>query len=100
MFGSALAAKWSGIDLADVYAEWARSMQKYSLGAINCGMELCSREQYPPNFGDFVSKCDLYKPENNIHMIEKKFTPEQLEANKKRISEIVAMLAKNKKHDG
>lgn len=76
-----------------VYTDWAEDLQTYTLGAIQCGIVAAKREAHPPNLGEFTNHCKAYRPpESNVLKLERKLTPEQIEANQKRIAEMVAML--------
>ena len=94
-FGVQVLAKWQGMDMQEVYQDWADAMQDISLGAINHGIKLSKQQPYPPNQGEFIAYCQTYKPSMPL-MIESKLTPEQIEENRKRIAGIAAMLAKGK----
>lgn len=88
-------AKWQGMDMQSVYADWAESMQEYSLGAINHGIEQAGDLQHPPSKGEFKILCQCYKPKLPP-MIDHKVSPEQLEKNRLRIAEIARTLAAKK----
>jgi len=75
-----------------VYADWAESLQSYTLGAINFAIGVSKQDAHPPNLGEFISYCKAYNPTNNVIKLESKFTPEQLEVNKKRIADILTTL--------
>lgn len=94
-FGNQMNAKWQGIDLHEVYADWAEAADGLSLGAINHGIELSKKNQHPPSQGEFIENCRLYKPALPT-MIDCKITPEQLKANRKRIADIAKTLAGSK----
>ena len=89
---------WQGMDMQDVYADWADALQACSLGAIQFGIELAKLEpgNNPPTQGQFVAMCRKYEPVPNVHQIENRLTPEQLEKNRRRIAEISAALATKK----
>jgi len=88
-------AKWKGIDMQSVYQDWAESMQGLSLGAINHGIEISNGGEHPPSKGEFIRNCKDYKPAQLLK-IESKLSPEQREANKKRIADIAASLHRSK----
>ena len=88
-------SKWQGINLQDVYSDWADAMQGLSLGAINFGIEISKGGEHPPSQGEFVKNCKGYKPAELLK-IECKLSLEQREANKRRIAEMVKNLAKGK----
>jgi len=94
-FGNQLSAKWQGIDMDEVHADWADAMQGLSLGAINHGIEVSKGGAHPPSQGEFINNCKGYKPAELLK-IESKLSPEQREANKRRIAEMVRNLAKGK----
>ena len=93
---------WQGMDMRDVYADWAEALQGCSLGAIQFGIELAKLEpgNNPPTQGQFVAFCRKYEPVQNVHQIVHRLTPEQIEANKRRIAEIAANLANKKTSTG
>lgn len=97
-FGRRSADMWQGMEMADVYEDWADSLQGCSLGAIQHGIELAKLEpgSNPPTQGQFVAFCRKYEPVPNVHQLENRLTPEQLEKNKRRIAEIAAGLAAKK----
>lgn len=82
--------------MQEVYADWADALQNCSVGAIQYGIFLAKSEQSrdPPTQGQFVAMCKKYVPEVNHNQLDHKLTPEQMEANKKRISEIAAEFAR------
>lgn len=84
--------------MQDVYADWADALQACSLGAIQFGIELAKLESSnnTPTQGQFVAMCRKYEPVPNVHQLENRLTPEQLEKNRKRIAEISAILAAKK----
>ena len=88
-------SKWQGINLQDVYADWADAMQGLSLGAINYGIEISKTGEHPPSQGEFVKNCKGYKPAELLK-IECKLTSEQREANRQRIADIAKNLSKAK----
>jgi hypothetical protein len=79
--------------MADVYADWAESMQQLSLGAINFGIEAAKSGAHPPSQGEFVQHCKQFKPDTNVLRIESKITTEQQETNRARIAEIARKFA-------
>lgn len=88
-------SKWQGIDLQEVYADWAEQMQEFTLAAINHGIEVSKQDGHPPSQGEFKKNCRGYKPPELLK-IGVKLTPEQIEKNKQRIAEIARNLAKSK----
>jgi hypothetical protein len=94
-YGNQLMAKWQGINLQDVYADWAERMQGLSLGSINYGIEISKGGEHPPSQGEFINNCKGYKPAELLK-IESKLTPEQREANKQRIADMVKNLSRSK----
>ena len=95
-FGSQALSKWSGMDMRDVYQDWAGSMQNLSLGAIQYGIEQSKKETHPPNQGEFIKHCSGYRASAHVFKIESKLTPEQIAKNKLRIAEIAKNLAGRK----
>lgn len=87
---------WQDMDMHEVYADWADALQACSIGAIQYGIYLAKSDQSrePPTQGQFVAMCKKYVPEVNHNQLDHKLTPEQMEANKKRISEIAAEFAR------
>jgi len=88
-------AKWQGIELQDVYKDWAESMQELTLGAINHGIEESKKSENPPNQGEFIAMCKTYKSAQLLK-IGKNLSPKQIEKNRARIAEVAAMLARSK----
>ena len=89
---------WQGMDMQEVYADWADALQGQSLGSIQFGIDVAKTEvaEKPPTQGQFVAFCKRYKPEHNLPQIVHRLTPEQIQANKARIADIAAKLAKKK----
>lgn len=87
---------WHGMDIQEVYAAWADKLQSCSMGAIRHGIELAENEQSekPPTQGQFLAMCRKYEPEEIELKLEHRLTPEQVEKNKARVTEIIAGLAK------
>ena len=73
-----------------VYQDWAGALQEFSLGAINNGIELARAEVHPPNQGEFVKLCRLYKPPTIDNRIELK--PMDKELAKDKLAEIKKMM--------
>ena len=94
-FGNQMVAKWGGLDQQEVYTDWAESMQEFSLGAINHGIEAAKEQPHPPSQGEFKTLCRGYKPALPT-MLEHKLSPEQIEKNRVRIAEMVRSLAEKK----
>ena len=94
-FGRQFANMWQGMDMNDVYADWADALQACSLGSIQYGIMLAKSEQSrdPPTQGQFLAMCKKYTPEINHNQLDHKLTPEQIAENKRRISEIAAKFA-------
>lgn len=81
--------------MKSVYQEWAEEMGSISIGAIQHGVKLAIRMQFPPNLSEFMDCCSDYNPpmiHPNVYSIEHKLTPEQIEENKKRVAEIQAYI--------
>lgn len=95
-FGNQLFAKWHGLNMQDVYKDWAEALSGCTIGAINCGIALAGNEPHPPNQHEFIAHCQKYIPVSVVPKLGNNFTPEQIEINKKRIADIVANFAKGK----
>lgn len=87
---------WHGMDMQEVYADWADALQACSLGAIQYGIELAKTEQgrEPPTQGQFLAMCKKYEPVETELKLEHRLTPEQLEKNKAKVAELMASLLK------
>jgi len=83
------------MDLDLVYRSWAEDLATYSLGAINYGIEVAKRDQHPPSLGEFIVKCQGYKPADAMRL-EHRLTPEQLEVNRKRVQALIQALVNGK----
>lgn len=55
-------AKWQGLDMQAVYEDWADALQSCSLGAIDNAIDLAKQSEHPPNQGEFMELCRLYRP--------------------------------------
>jgi|WetSurMetagenome_2_1015567.scaffolds.fasta_scaffold314404_2 hypothetical protein len=55
-------AKWQGIEMLEVYVDWADALSECSLGAINDAIRMSRIEQHPPNQGEFLYYCQQYRP--------------------------------------
>jgi hypothetical protein len=95
-FGNQLVAKWHGLNMQDVYADWAEALADCSLAAINHGILISKTHPHPPAQGEFLAYCRQYNPVSNVLKIESKLSPEKIADNQRRIAEIAAMLARNK----
>ena len=89
-----MSAKWDGFNLDEVYADWAEAAGNLTLGAINHGIEQSKHCKHPPSQGEFIELCKQYKPEERLKL-NHKLTPEQIEANKEKLKEIMANLKSN-----
>jgi hypothetical protein len=98
-FANQLTAKWQGINLNEVYLDWANNeaMGNLTLGAINYGIEISCNGQHAPNRGEFIANCRHYNPVSATLKIERRISPEQIESNRKRIAGIAEMLSRNKR---
>ena len=92
-FGNQMLAKWSGMNMQEVYADWAEELQDFTLGAIAHGIPLAKALPHPPSQGEFKDLCRTYRPPVPL-MIGKQITPEQLEKNRQKIAELAATLAR------
>ncbi len=86
------------MDMQEVYADWADALQGNSLGSIQFGIDVAGDDisPNPPTRGQFVAFCKRYKPVYDLPQIVHRLTPDQIEANKARIADIAAKLAKRK----
>lgn len=91
-FGNQFYAKWQGIPLDTLHANWADNLGEFSVGAIGYAMKKTSRAAMPPNLGEFIAACREYNPESKVLQLRRKFTPEELEANRQRLADIAAKL--------
>ena len=89
-------AKWDGLNMDDVYADWAEALQDFTLQSINGAIIASKTCKNPPNQGEFMELCKQFKPAQLLK-IEHKLTPEQMAANRARLAQIAEMLAKRKK---
>lgn len=88
-------AKWQGIDMHNVYQDWAEALQECSLGSINHAINLSKLEEHPPSQGAFLALCKTYKPALIEHRLDKPKT--SIDEGIKRIAEMRDILARNKK---
>lgn len=97
-YGRKVFDMWGELDMQDVYEDWADELQGCSIGAIKFATETAKKEllEKPPTQGQFIAFCKKYQPVGNVHRLAHRLTPEQLEANKKRIAELAAGLIKKK----
>jgi hypothetical protein len=98
-YGSQWTSKWKGIDLSEIYQDWADDLGDFSVAAIGYGVEIARRQEQPPNLGEFMQLCRDYKPQDNLLKISRKLTPEQIEANRRRIRAIAEMYGMSKRMD-
>lgn len=85
-FGNQMAAKWNGLNMTEIYEEWADTLKPMSLGAVNHAIELAKAEQHPPSLGEFTIYCRKYVPPTPM-MLEKKF-----EISKEKAAENIAKM--------
>ena len=83
-------AKWQGLDMQDIYSEWADSMYNFSVGAIKYGVHISKQDEHPPSLGKFMENCKGYVPPqiyNPVQLEEKKrvWTDEEVEENLEKI---------------
>lgn len=90
-----MASKWQGIDLQEVYADWAQSMKDFTLAQINHGIEVSKEQEHPPSLGEFMNLCRQYRPPQMLK-ISYKISYEQMEKNKAKIHELAEALRKRK----
>lgn len=96
-FGRSALDMWADMEMQAVYEDWADALQGCSMGAIQYGIEAAKDgiDPKPPTRGQFKALCKKYQPVQNVYRIAHRLTPEELEANKKRIEEVIAGLAKH-----
>jgi hypothetical protein len=77
-FGNQMVAKWEGLNMHDVYEDWAEQMKNFSLGALKHGLDVARQKEYPPSQGEFISYCKTSqrfdKPMNDNEMLPSKAT--------------------------
>ena len=90
-FGNQLTSKWKGLEIHDVYVDWAESMQDFSIGAIDCGLHLAKDLPHPPSQGEFKELCKQYIAPAKIRL-EYHLSEEQMERNKVNVQEMLKKL--------
>lgn len=82
-----------------VYDDWSESLANFSIGAIKFAIEKAKAMKHPPNQGEFKELCKEYIPSSPVLQLRRKFTPEELETNRKRLADIAEGLGMKMKAD-
>jgi hypothetical protein len=93
-------SKWQGINIQEVYADWAESLGHLSIGAINYGIGESKGNQHPPSQGEFILNCrgycPPYVPPREDNMLTQKRNIEHLTPEQKlsKLAELKTMIAR------
>ena len=96
-FGNQVQAKWQGIDMHDIYQDWAEALQDRSLGSIQHAIEVSKTYPHPPNQGEFLAHCGTYRPPLVELRLGHTISEADMESGRRKIREIAEMLAAKKK---
>ena len=86
--------KWDGINLEDVYDDWADALQSFTVGAIGYGIDISKTMKHPPNQGEFIHHCMEYSPPkiyNNMQIVKKEsqMTKEEAKSKLTKLKEMI-----------
>jgi len=88
--------EYEGLDITLVKAEWINDLSKYSMEQVAYAFETCKDKEYPPTLPTFVSYCKATPRNVEPLRLGRKFTPEEIAANKARLKDMLGMLAAKK----
>jgi len=93
-------SKWQGLNMQDVYSDWAEALGHLTIGAINYGITESKANKHPPSQGEFIINCrDYCNPIiPDSHMITKKTKPLTKDEAKSRLKELKRMMSESRVH--
>jgi hypothetical protein len=95
--GNKISIMWRGMEMQDLYDDWAQELRDFTLGAIDLGIKKSRDLDNAPTLGMFKNFCREYNPADTVVKIGRKFSPEERANNMQRLDAIKRMLAGNLK---
>ncbi|KVP90913.1 hypothetical protein WJ95_09475 [Burkholderia ubonensis] len=96
MWGNVFLEKWPQDDLRGVKIEWARGLRKLSTTELKSGVDSLLTLKFPPSLPEFYGLCKQMRlhemPRHEALTDQTKASPEVVEANLRRMHEILAPL--------
>jgi hypothetical protein len=94
LYGTQFAAKWNGLDVANVKNVWAETLSGISGEQIKAALIECGKTcKFPPSAPEFYQLCIAFKPEPSHTLNLPKLHVKDTEVGLQRINEIKKMLA-------
>ncbi|AOJ10356.1 hypothetical protein [Burkholderia mayonis] len=96
MWGNAFLEKWPQDDLRGVKIEWARGLRKLSTSELKAGVDSLLTLKFPPSLPEFYGLCKQMRlhemPRAEALTDQTRASPEVVEANLRRMREVIAPL--------
>jgi hypothetical protein len=97
-YGRLFLDMWKDIPIAEVKVEWSEGLAGYPYDEINAALTYClDHNTYPPTLPEFKRLCKEQRKAPVMRALPRKFTPEEMQANRNRMANIVAGLANSMK---
>jgi len=91
---------WADIPVDSVKAEWHAKLSGLSSKTVFKAVDYCSDNlKFPPTLPEFVQLCKASTPQEITKAIGRQFTPEELQKNHERITEISHGISTKAKSD-
>jgi len=91
---------WADIPVDAVKAEWQAKLSGMSSKTVFKAVDYCSDNlKFPPTLPEFVQLCKASTPHEITKAIGRQFTPEELQKNHERITEISHGISAKSKSD-
>jgi hypothetical protein len=92
---------WKGIPIAEVKLEWSQELAQFSNQQLGDALAyVLENNKFPPTLPEFRILCKQHKREPVRQALPRKFTAEELQANRKRLADIMAGLGKKMRMEG
>lgn len=97
LYGKHWIDMWSDVPIDSVMDEWQSKLSGLSSKVVFGAVDYCAENmKYPPTLPEFLQICKAKTPQEVTKVLERKFTEDELLANKKRIEKISKEMQKNR----
>ena len=88
---------WSDVPIDSVHAEWQKTLSVFSAKTVFGAVDYCADNlKFPPTLPEFKLICKARTPQEITKALERKFSDDEIEANKRRIEKISKDLTASK----
>lgn len=97
LYGALFRERWRDCDLVEVKAVWAEELSSFSDNPECFGLALKAMVgecKFPPTLPEFVAICRKHYVRPKLVALEHKLTPEEIERNKERASQMAIRLGR------